>query len=194
MNGKTNELMKFEDTEVEIIEIKGEPHFEIYSTGMALGQIVRNAIGVAYPNKARIDRNLENAGVEPCLRGANKYINEAQLYDLMLEMKTDKCKPFRKWVTTEVLPSLRRNGTYSLSEAQARIYPPKATSVGEVAQLLKVYRATLKDEKQTPTMIAQVVKAVSEQFGISLPDDFVKHEQEPLQQLALVGVFWTEQS
>ena len=30
----------------------------------------------------------------------------------MLEMKTDKVKPFRKWVTSEVIPSIRKNGGY----------------------------------------------------------------------------------
>lgn len=182
------ELMKFEDTEVEIIEINGEPHFEVYSTGMALGQVksvVRNGQTYRYPRMERIGQNIKNAEITPTARDGQQYINEAQLYDLMLEMKTDKCKPFRKWVTGTVLPTIRRTGTYSLPEAQPRIYPPKATSVGEVAQLLKVLRATMKDEGQTPTIIAQVVKSVSKQFGIALPEDFVK--PEPFVQLALIG-------
>ena len=185
-----NEIMKFEDTEVEIVEINGEPHFEVYSTGKALGQVV-TAKGKFYPNKDRIDRNLQNAGIEPVLRNAKLYISEGQLYDLMLEMKTDKCRPFRKWVTGTVLPSIRRTGAYSLLGAEPRIYPPKATSVGEVAQLLKVLRATMEDNNQPPEVISQMVKGVCDQFGIALPSDFVK--VNPFQQFLIVGMAYAGQ-
>ena len=107
-----NELRIFENVEVGIIVENGEPLFEVYSTGMALGQVVTNAKGVAYPNKERINKNLVNAGITPCLHNANIYISEEQLYDLMFEMKTDKVKKFRKWVTFEVLPSIRKHGAY----------------------------------------------------------------------------------
>lgn len=88
--------------------------FEVYSTGMALGQVKFNSVGTAYPRKDRIDENLKNAEIIPCVHNGHSYITEEQLYDLMLEMKTDKVKPFRKWVTSEVLPSLRKYGKYSM--------------------------------------------------------------------------------
>ena len=34
----------------------------------------------------------------------------------MLECKTEKCKPFRKWITHEVLPKIRKTGTYSTKD------------------------------------------------------------------------------
>ena len=56
-----NDLMIFEGNEVEIIlNEKGEPLFEIYSTGMALGHIKYNGVGKAYPRKDRIDKIIEN--------------------------------------------------------------------------------------------------------------------------------------
>ena len=91
--------------------INREPYFEIYSTEMALGQ-VKETKGRKYPNKDRIDKNLENAEITTVVRNAQQYINEEQLYDLMLEMKTDKVKPFRKWVTSDVIPSIRKHGAY----------------------------------------------------------------------------------
>lgn len=107
-----NEILKFEEQDVKIIVENGELLFEIYSTGMALGQVKKNSVGKEYPFKERIDKNLENAEIEPCVRNVHKYITESQLYDLMLEMKTDKVKPFRKWVTNEVLPTIRKTGGY----------------------------------------------------------------------------------
>lgn len=106
------ELLKFEDTQVQIIELNGEPMFEIYSTGMALGQ-VKQSKNSKYPRIDRINQNLKNAEVIPVVHNGQQYINESQLYDLMLEMKTDKVRPFRKWVTSEVLPSIRKHGVYA---------------------------------------------------------------------------------
>jgi phage antirepressor YoqD-like protein len=110
------EIKIFEGNQVNIINENGEPLFEIYSTGMALGQVKFNSVGTAYPRKDRIDENLKSAGIIPCVHNGHSYISEEQLYDLMFEMKTDKVKPFRKWVTKEVLPSIRKHGLYAIDE------------------------------------------------------------------------------
>lgn len=110
------ELMKFEGTNVHIIQDEdGEPLFEIYSTGMALGHVKKNAVGNCYPRKERIDENLKSAEITPCVRNGHSWINESQLYDFMLEARTDKCRVFRKWVVNEVLPSIRKTGSYTVN-------------------------------------------------------------------------------
>jgi len=81
---------------------------------MALGQAKANGVGKVYPRKDRIDENLESADIAPCVRNGHKYITEPQLYDLMLEVKTDKVKPFRKWITSELLPAIRKTGKYEV--------------------------------------------------------------------------------
>lgn len=43
-----------------------------------------------------------------------KFINESGLYDLILESKKPEAKAFRRWVTSEVLPSIRKTGSYGL--------------------------------------------------------------------------------
>ncbi|WP_317050744.1 BRO family protein, partial [Clostridium neonatale] len=55
---------------------------------------------------------LQNAEIKPFVHGVQKYLTESQLYDFMIEAKTDKCKSFRKWVTNEVLPTIRKTGGY----------------------------------------------------------------------------------
>lgn len=44
------------------------------------------------------------------------FINESALYDVLLFSNSQKVKPFRKWVTKEVLPSIRKTGSYSLQQ------------------------------------------------------------------------------
>lgn len=107
------DLLTFENTKVKIIVVNGEPLFELYSTGMALGQ-VKYAKGRAYPRKDRIDENIKSADIMPVVRNGQLFLNESQLYDLMLEVKTDKVKPFRKWIVNEVLPTLNRTGKYEM--------------------------------------------------------------------------------
>ena len=107
-----NDLMIFEGNQVEIIlNEKEEPLFEIYSTGMALGYIT-SAKGKIYPHKMRINKTIENAEISTVVRGVQQYMTEEQLYDFMLEAHTDKCKKFKKWITHEVLPQIRKTGGY----------------------------------------------------------------------------------
>ena len=109
-----NKIMKFENTTIDIQFINGVPMFELYSVGMALGQVKKNTKGVVYPRKDRIEENVRSAEIQACVRNGHKYITESQIYDLMLEARTDKCRAFRKWLTNEVLPQLNHTGTYTM--------------------------------------------------------------------------------
>lgn len=51
------------------------------------------------------------------------FINESGVYSLILSSKLESAKKFKRWVTSEVLPSLRKTGTYTVVAAQ-----PNATS------------------------------------------------------------------
>lgn len=112
-----NKIVKFEDTIIDVQIIGGTPMFELYAVGMALGQI-RTAKGKNYAAKDRIDKNVKNAEIQPVVRNAQLYITESQIYDLMLETKTDKCRTFRKWLTNEVLPELNRTGSYTMPKQE----------------------------------------------------------------------------
>lgn len=117
-------LMMFEKCNVEIIQNKdGTLLFELFSTGAALGYVVfgKNK-NRPLPNKARILKVLQNAEIMGCLHGVNTYLTESEFIDFMLEAKTEKVKPFRKWVTQEVLPSIRKTGSYSLEQKQEQPY------------------------------------------------------------------------
>ena len=107
-----NAINIFEGNKVEIIKDEnGNPLFEISSTGMALGY-VKYAKGKAYPQKDRIDKTVANAEITLVVHGVQLFLTESQLYDFMLEAHTDKCKPFRKWLTDDVLPTMRKTGGY----------------------------------------------------------------------------------
>ena len=106
-----NMISVFENCEIQIVVENDAPLFEVYSTGMALGYITSTR-GKSYPHKVRIEKVISNADIEPVVQNEQRYLTESQLYDFMLEARTDKCKPFRKWIVEEVLPSIRQNGCY----------------------------------------------------------------------------------
>lgn len=56
------------------------------------------------------------------LSGQNReviFINESGLYSLILSSKMPKAKEFKRWVTSEVLPSIRKHGVYAIDEVLA---------------------------------------------------------------------------
>lgn len=48
-------------------------------------------------------------------------INESGLYSLILSSKLPGAKKFKRWVTSEVLPSIRKTGGYMTEEAKAQL-------------------------------------------------------------------------
>lgn len=115
-----NNLVVFEGKNVNmIVGESGEPLFELYSVGQALGyersngkSIGEQGVHKLYPYKSRIDKVVNNAEIEPYVHAGHPYLTEEMIYDFMFEARTDKCKSFRKWLSNEVLPSIRQNGAY----------------------------------------------------------------------------------
>lgn len=73
-------------------------------------------------------------------QGETWFINESGLYNVILRSDKPEAKPFRKWVTSEVLPAIRKTGTYStnaipeahraaLTEAKVKNARARAASV-----------------------------------------------------------------
>ena len=63
------------------------------------------------------DKRLVKQGETPCLKASNRgiyVINESGLYSLILSSKLPSAKRFKRWITSEVLPALRRTGRYTM--------------------------------------------------------------------------------
>lgn len=109
-----NELQAFKNPEfgeIRTVEVGGEPWL--------VGKDVALALGYSNPRKALADHvDDEDKGVTKCdtLGGAQELtvINESGLYSLVLSSKLPGAKKFRRWVTAEVLPSIRKTGGYAL--------------------------------------------------------------------------------
>lgn len=108
-----NELMIFNNPEfgtIRAIEVNGEPWL--------VGKDVAEALGYSNPRDA-LDRHVDDedkatVGINDGSQSRNMtIINESGLYSLVLSSKLPGAKKFKRWVTSEVLPSVRRAGSYS---------------------------------------------------------------------------------
>lgn len=168
-----NKIQVFENPEfgeVRTLAIAGEP--------WAAAIDVAKALGYKEPQKAiRTHVDPEDKGVSKMdTPGGNQdvvIINESGLYSLILSSKLPKAKAFKRWVTSEVLPTLRKTGSYSV-KPEPPVFEPKRTSVGEIASLLLQIRQIQKAQGTTSRKIAFTAQRLCEQFGIELPEDFVE--------------------
>ena len=107
-----NELIIFENPEfgaIRTVELDGEPWL--------VGKDVAEALGYTNPRKALADHvDDEDKGVTKCYTPGGEQdmtiINESGLYSLVLSSKLPTARKFRRWVTSEVLPSIRKTGGY----------------------------------------------------------------------------------
>ena len=108
-----NELQIFQNEEfgtIRTIEQDGAPWFVGKDVAAALGYSKeRNAIGVHVDEEDKKDARIQGT-----LGGTQSMvvINESGLYSLVLSSKLPNAKKFKRWVTSEVLPSIRKNGGY----------------------------------------------------------------------------------
>lgn len=113
----SNEITVFENTEfgsIRTMEINGEPHFVGKDVALILGYAKpRNAIAVHVDEE---DKKV--APIQGDLGGTQEMtiINESGLYSLILSSKLPKAKGFKHWVTSEILPSIRKTGSYSVHQ------------------------------------------------------------------------------
>ncbi len=116
-----NELQVFENPEfgtVRTVTIDNEPWF--------VGKDVAIVLGYATPKKAIYDHvdSGDKRGFQIRTPGGEqevKVINESGLYSLILSSKLPTAKKFKHWITSEVLPALRKTGRY---EMQSTDYKP----------------------------------------------------------------------
>src|SRR5690625_3561962 len=109
-----NQLTKmFEGKELTIIEKGNEPHFLLRDVCNILGighvatvrKRLEDDVVSNYPIKDRLGRTQQAT-----------FVNEDGLYDVILDSRKPEAKKFRKWITSEVIPSIRKHGAYMTPE------------------------------------------------------------------------------
>lgn len=147
-----NNLTKwnFENSEVRTLTIENEPYF--------VGKDVAEILGYTNPSKALADHvdeddKLNNESLSSLGQRGGWIINESGLYSLILSSKLPTAKKFKRWVTSKVLPSIRRNGMYATDELIAN--PDLA---------IKAFMA-LKEEREKTKALNETVAVQTQQIA-----------------------------
>lgn len=118
-----NEMMIFSNPEfgkVRSVMINNEPWF--------VGKDVAEILGYKKPENAlsvHVDKEDKTTtliqGIGSNYKTTVTIINESGLYSLILSSKLPSAKEFKRWVTSEVLPSIRKHGIYATEELEDKI-------------------------------------------------------------------------
>ena len=114
-----NEIQIFNNEEfgdIRTIEINGEPWF--------VGKDLTDILGYQNASKALIDHvddedKLNNESLSSLGQRGGWIVNESGMYSLIIGSRLPNAKKFKRWVTAEVLPSIRKTGGYNLPQTYA---------------------------------------------------------------------------
>lgn len=155
-------IFNFENQEVRMQVINDEPWFVGNDVSRTLGYSnYRNAVSIHVEDDDKLRTQIEYAGQNREVT----LINESGLYNLIFNSKLGSATRFKKWVTSEVLPSIRKHGAYATENVLEQAIGNPDFMIGLLSSLKSEQEARKKAEQ---TIEAQRPKAlVGEMLEVS---------------------------
>ena len=153
-----NKMMIFENEQfgqVRTVNIDGNPWFVSVDVCTALG-VSRTAV-------RRLDEDEKGVRSMHTLGGTQRLavVNEYGLYNLILGSRKPEAKDFKRWITHEVIPSIRKNGAYMTDAVIAHLE--------ENPELVPEYLNHLRDENSRAKELRRQLDTVTGQLSIAQP-------------------------
>lgn len=166
-----NNLMIFEGNEVEVFELDGQVLFNPYHVGdcLELGEsAVRMAVSKMNDKQAIKVRNsdVKNIDIRKLNNAGENFLTESGVYKLVFKSHKPNAESFTDWVTDEVLPSLRKTGSYEMPQKDEK---PKKKNLSATNMLVRNVSGLFKDAGVDPLFIAAEAKRLyKEQADIDI--------------------------
>ena len=128
----------FHNTKIHAVIIESEIFFRATELAIALGYKNPRQALASHVDKEDVQK------LDTPTKGGNQkvsYVNESGMYALILGSEKTEAKQFKKWVTSEVLPSIRKTGGYSLTLNKQQQYLIKEAVLNNAAQTGKTYQS-----------------------------------------------------
>lgn len=123
------QVFDFEGSNVRTVNIDGNPYFVGKDVATILGyKRTADALKAHVDDEDKLTRQFTDSGQSREM----KVINESGLYSLILSSKLPSAKEFKRWVTSEVLPAIRKHGAYQAKPKDDYQIP---ATYGEALQL-----------------------------------------------------------
>ena len=150
-----NALQIFDNPEFGKVRVAGTPENPLF----CLADVCR-ALEIGNPSdvKKRLDDGVVSIEVIVDSLGRKQsavFVNEDGLYDVILDSRKPEAKRFRKWITSEVIPSIRKYGSYSLKNYQELAADPDF--IITIGQALKAEKAKVAQLTEENAVLAQQV-------------------------------------
>ena len=168
-----NEIFNFHGQDVRTVTVDNEPWFVANDVANVLGYAnQRDALSKHVDDEDKITLTSQNATLENIPNRGLSAINESGLYSLILSSKLPQAKDFKRWVTSEVLPTIRKHGMFATDELLDNPDFAIATlqKLKEEREAKKFLEATI--EEQKPKVI--FANAVSASHTSILVGEFAK--------------------
>ncbi len=183
-----NEIKIFENPAfgaIRTVEVNNEPYF--------VGKDVAEVLGYAKPRNAIAthvdDEDKEEAPIQGDLGGEQKMtvINESGLYSLILSSKLPTAKAFKRWVTGEVLPSIRKHGAYMADDIieQALASPDFLIQLSTQLKDEKQKNQKLTAQNSTLTVEKQIMQPKADYFDELVDRNLLTNFRDTAKQLGL---------
>lgn len=139
-------VFNYNGNNVRTVDLNGEPWFVLKDVckvlGMDTAQLKKVADRLDVDEKGRTQITTPGGVQESWL------INESGLYNVILRSDKPESKPFRKWVTSEVLPSIRKHGAY--------VTPAKLNEIlCQPESVIKMLTALADEQKKNAELVAE---------------------------------------
>lgn len=172
----SKEIQIFENEqfgEVRTLAKNGEPWFVLKDVCEAFGETNYRRVA------SRLDADEKGVSqiATPGGKQSMTIVNEPGLYSTLFAMQPEKARgvddeyiakrqmqlrQFKRWVTSEVLPAIRKTGEYATPKVQQK-------RLGEVNSAARIIRQTLKEAGMAPQFVAVAMKSLYEPVGVEIP-------------------------
>lgn len=175
------QIFNYNGNEVRTIQKDGEPWWVLKD--------VCEVLGLSSPHKVfdRLDEDEKGRNQIPTPGGEQEMtvVNESGLYNVILRSDKPEAKPFRKWVTSEVLPSIRKHGAYMTPETleQAILNPDMMIKLCTALKDEQDKNKALQAVNSSLTVDNQIMKPKADYFDELVDRNLLTNFRETAKQL-----------
>ena len=174
------QVFNYGEVPVRVIDLVGEPWWVLADVCRVLK--ITNHKNVA----ARLDEDEKGVHLMDTPGGTQNMtvINEPGLYSVILRSDKPQAKPFFRWITHEVVPSIRKTGAYGVPKTTFGLPAPRvATAKRILAQRNEILEEIIPDRPETQLNAMKKIKNLLKENGFNCPSIVVDPKSATLQDI-----------
>ena len=145
-------------TEVRVVTAEGEPWFVALDVSALLGFRDANALTRSLDDDEKGTHNLRTPGGEQSVT----IISEAGLYGAIIRSRVPAAKPFKRWITHEVIPTIRKTGSYGLAKQLPQNYAEALRELASEVEAHELAKVRIRELEPAASAWGHLVEATGD--------------------------------